>query len=498
MKLMCNRYSLVDHLAQRSHWAVFRFVTCFKTTIRHFPFATDDFMNDLVAAKMKSKNKKTAEKSKGNEDSASLAGKTETETTEITSRGTVENISFSSEENEQSGIEAELPIGVKTKTFLKDGEMIEIDKKRYIIDGPIKGDYGIVGLMERGNSKALFALHYEIRNCKIKRLQVEINVLKSSKKVRKLTHIFPLISQGKNTKVNIRYFMTKMFGETISDLRDRFGEFSTATSLKLSYLAIECIEEIHKIGFIHRDIKPAVYAIGLESERSQLFLLGFGLARCYKTTDKNASVWLYMIVEFFLTTSSLPWEDEKNNTTVLKRKEAFMNNDYLKIFKKCKGLPAGVNTILRQINSFQYDTKPDYHLIKNIFRNAIVSGNYKSEKLDWLKGKEDEMIAAGACESKIFNVKSEREKEFSQRSQRSIRQEKKGCDLESKAVDEQRSVFMMPKVNTETLSLQDAKSCYYTPTINANENSYLLEAKTSKSKSVMKNTKSKSRKSPNR
>lgn len=41
-------------------------------------------------------------------------------------------------------------------------------------------------------------------------------------------------------------------GETISDLRDRFGEFSTATSLKLSYLAIECIEEIHKIGFIHR------------------------------------------------------------------------------------------------------------------------------------------------------------------------------------------------------------------------------------------------------
>uniref|UniRef100_A0AAF5PU00 Protein kinase domain-containing protein n=1 Tax=Wuchereria bancrofti TaxID=6293 RepID=A0AAF5PU00_WUCBA len=534
---MCNRYSLVDHLAQRSHWAVlfvFRFVTCFKTTIRHFPFATDDFMNDLVAAKMKSKNKKTAEKSKGNEDSASLAGKTETETTEITSRGTVENISFSSEENEQSGIEAELPIGVKTKTFLKDGEMIEIDKKRYIIDGPIKGDYGIVGLMERGNSKALFALHYEIRNCKIKRLQVEINVLKSSKKVRKLTHIFPLISQGKNTKVNIRYFMTKMFGETISDLRDRFGEFSTATSLKLSYLAIECIEEIHKIGFIHRDIKPAVYAIGLESERSQLFLLGFGLARCYKTTDKNASVkkrdkvhrmgnihymsrsshkylersrkddlesWLYMIVEFFLTTSSLPWEDEKNNTTVLKRKEAFMNNDYLKIFKKCKGLPAGVNTILRQINSFQYDTKPDYHLIKNIFRNAIVSGNYKSEKLDWLKGKEDEMIAAGACESKIFNVKSEREKEFSQRSQRSIRQEKKGCDLESKAVDEQRSVFMMPKVNSpksETLSLQDAKSCYYTPTINANENSYLLEAKTSKSKSVMKNTKSKSRKSPNR
>lgn len=49
-----------------------------------------------------------------------------------------------------------------------------------------------------------------------------------------------------NKKVDLQ------FGETISDLHDKFGEFSTATSLKLSYLSIECIEEIHKIGFIHR------------------------------------------------------------------------------------------------------------------------------------------------------------------------------------------------------------------------------------------------------
>lgn len=44
-----------------------------------------------------------------------------------------------------------------------------------------------------------------------------------------------------------------------------------------------------KIVFFSKDIKPAVYAIGLEAESSQLFLLGFGLARRYKT-DKNISV----------------------------------------------------------------------------------------------------------------------------------------------------------------------------------------------------------------
>ncbi|KAM3717201.1 Tau-tubulin kinase [Dirofilaria immitis] len=427
---------------------------------------------------MKSKIKKPTKKTKDNEEPVRFARKSESEiicATTTISKTTVESKS-SSEENEQSGIEAELPIDVKKKIFLKDGGIIEIDKKRYIIDGPIKGDYGIVGLMERGNSKALFALHYESRNSNIKRLQVEIDVLKSSRKAGKLAHIIPLISHGKNAKINIQYFMIKMFGETIKELRDRFGEFSIATSLKLSYLTIECIEEIHKIGFIHRDIKPAVYAIGLETEESQLYLFGLGLARRYKSTNKNTSIkkrnrvhrmgnirymsrsshkwmersrkddlesWLYMIVEFFLTTSSLPWEDEEDYDRVLKAKETFMTNGYLKIFKKCKGLPAGVNTIVRQINTFQYETKPDYHLIKNIFRNAILQGNYKSEKLDWLKGKEGEMLRAGACESKIFGEKSERE--LSQRSERSIKQTKKEYNLRLKSSDEQRSVFMMPK-----------------------------------------------------
>ncbi|MCP9264784.1 hypothetical protein DINM_022935 [Dirofilaria immitis] len=360
---------------------------------------------------MKSKIKKPTKKTKDNEEPVRFARKSESEiicATTTISKTTVESKS-SSEENEQSGIEAELLIDVKKKIFLKDGGIIEIDKN----DGPIKGDYGIVGLMERGNSKALFALHYESRNSNIKRLQ---------------------------------------FGETIKELRDRFGEFSIATSLKLSYLTIECIEEIHKIGFIHR----AVYAIGLETEESQLYLLDWvshdvisqrtKIHRCSKKRNRvhrmgnirymsrsshkwmersrkdDLESWLYMIVEFFLTTSSLPWEDEE---------------DY------DRGLPAGVNTIVRQINTFQYETKPDYHLIKNIFRNAILQGNYKSEKLDWLKGKEGEMLRAGACESKIFGEKSERE--LSQRSERSIKQTKKEYNLRLKSSDEQRSVFMMPK-----------------------------------------------------
>ncbi|VDN00245.1 unnamed protein product [Thelazia callipaeda] len=105
-------------------------------------------------------------------------------------------------------------------------------------------------------------------------------------------------------------------------------------------------------------------------------------------------------------------------------------------------MPTGINTIVRQVNTFQYETVPDYHLMKNIFRNAIIQGNYKSEKLDWLKNKEG-LVKAGACESKIFGDKSERsEKEVS----RSERSETDEYELRPKIGDEQRSVFLMPNV----------------------------------------------------
>lgn len=41
-------------------------------------------------------------------------------------------------------------------------------------------------------------------------LQVEMDVLKSSAKIKKLAHILSMLSHGTNSKVNIEYFTTKM------------------------------------------------------------------------------------------------------------------------------------------------------------------------------------------------------------------------------------------------------------------------------------------------
>lgn len=64
--------------------------------------------------------------------------------------------------------------------------------------------------------------------------------------------------------------------------------FSESTTVRLGIQCVRSIESLHRIGFIHRDIKPQNYAIGLDEPRRTVFLLDFGLARQY--VDRNGNL----------------------------------------------------------------------------------------------------------------------------------------------------------------------------------------------------------------
>lgn len=59
------------------------------------------------------------------------------------------------------------------------------------------------------------------------------------------------------------------------------------TAIGASIQTLEAIEELHSIGYLHRDIKPGNYSVGLEERKElrKIFILDFGMCRRYVRPD---------------------------------------------------------------------------------------------------------------------------------------------------------------------------------------------------------------------
>ncbi|PIK48072.1 putative casein kinase I isoform alpha isoform X3 [Apostichopus japonicus] len=82
-----------------------------------------------------------------------------------------------------------------------------------------------------------------------------------------------------------------LLGPSLEDLFNFCNRrFSAKTVLMLADQMIGRIEYVHKKNFIHRDIKPDNFLMGIGRHCNQLFLIDFGLAKKYKDTRSKQHI----------------------------------------------------------------------------------------------------------------------------------------------------------------------------------------------------------------
>ncbi|KAJ3359945.1 Tau-tubulin kinase 1 [Allomyces javanicus] len=216
------------------------------------------------------------------------------------------------------------------------------------------------------------------------------------------------------------YMVMSLHGENLSELRKRMPghRFTPETTAMLARQMISAIRYMHKIGYLHRDIKASNFVMGTEQlpdhhgvPRARCYLIDFGLARRFLTSDgqirpprssagfrgtaryaslnahenkelaRRDDLWsvLYLLVEFL--TGALPWRREKDRHAVYQQKKR------IPLAHLLVGTPKWLHDLAAHISSLEFTAEPDYAKLMTIL-DTVTAPN-RHVLYDWEKSPAD-------------------------------------------------------------------------------------------------------------
>eukprot|EP00297_Palpitomonas_bilix_P013539 CAMPEP_0113901434 /NCGR_PEP_ID=MMETSP0780_2-20120614/21248_1 /TAXON_ID=652834 /ORGANISM="Palpitomonas bilix" /LENGTH=369 /DNA_ID=CAMNT_0000894039 /DNA_START=86 /DNA_END=1198 /DNA_ORIENTATION=- /assembly_acc=CAM_ASM_000599 len=207
-----------------------------------------------------------------------------------------------------------------------------------------------------------------------------------------------------------------LLGPSLEDLFNLCNrKFSLKTVLMLADQMISRVEYMHARNFIHRDIKPDNFMMGLGRKANQVHVIDFGLAKKYRDpkthqhipykenknltgTARYASINTHLGVEqsrrddmeslgyvfLYFLRGSLPWQGLKAATKKQKYDKISEKKLSTPIETLCRGYPAEFASYLNYTRSLRFDDKPDYAWLRRLFRELFFREGYKFDfAFDW-------------------------------------------------------------------------------------------------------------------
>ncbi|XP_031477219.1 casein kinase 1-like protein 3 [Nymphaea colorata] len=233
------------------------------------------------------------------------------------------------------------------------------------------------------------------------------------------------ILQGGSGIANIRWsgvdgednvLVLDLLGPSLEDLFVYCGrKFSLKTVLMLADQMITRIEYMHSKGFLHRDIKPDNFLMGLGKKANQVYIIDFGLAKRYRDSASNRHIpyrenknltgtaryascnthigieqsrrddleSLGYVLLYFLR-GSLPWQGLRAATKKQKYDKICEKKVSTPIEVLCKSYPVEFASYLHYCHSLTFDQRPDYGFLKRLFRDLFTREGYEFDYVfDW-------------------------------------------------------------------------------------------------------------------
>src|SRR6218665_4170526 len=246
------------------------------------------------------------------------------------------------------------------------------------------------------------------------------------------------ILQGGSAIPHVRWFgqardfnamVMELLGPSLEDLFNFCSRRLTMkTVLMLADQMIGDIEYVHNKNFIHRDIKPDNFVMGIGRHCNRVYLIDFGLAKKYRDTrtrahipyreDKNltgtaryASINAHLGIEqsrrddleslghvlMYFNRGSLPWQGLKAATKKQKYEKISEKKMSTQVELLCKGFPTEFVMYLNYCRGLRFDEAPDYMYLRQLFRILFRTLNYNYDYVfDWTMLKQRTVTAAAA------------------------------------------------------------------------------------------------------
>ncbi|ESW97255.1 hypothetical protein KL918_000863 [Ogataea parapolymorpha] len=218
------------------------------------------------------------------------------------------------------------------------------------------------------------------------------------------------------TECDYNAMVIDLLGPSLEDLFNYCNrKFSYKTVLLLADQLLCRIEFIHARSFIHRDIKPDNFLMGIGKKGSQVNVIDFGLAKKFRDprthlhipyrenknltgTARYASINTHLGIEqsrrddleslgyvlIYFCRGSLPWQGLKAATKRQKYDRILEKKMATPAEVLARGLPLEFRHYLNYVRALRFDDKPDYIYLRKIFRQLFIREGYLYDSIfDW-------------------------------------------------------------------------------------------------------------------